>query len=184
MCRLVVSGNQISHSHDHVTYTPDDRKRIHELKDWMQNSLEYRYASKITRLADIEHKDIWINLTVQVVSVYESNADLSCTIVVAWDSTAPSFMSHCYCPMDKEIGETDKELQRISLGKTVKLFCYDNHHRDASKLASGQMIKLVNIHVKAIDKAAVRAAVHMGFLNEEVTRIFCCFCSSSFLTAW
>ena len=133
----------------------------------MKSSL-FTHNSDITRLSDIEHKDYWVNLTVQLVAVCQSESDTSCTIIVAWDGTLPSFKSHSYCTIDRRIGETDKKLETISSSKTVKIHCYDNHKDDASRFISGQLVELVNVHVKVIDSFHTNAAVSMGILDIKV----------------
>ena len=162
----------MTHSHEHLTYTKDDEKRIKKLQDWKEKSSFLKHHLSATRIADIQHKDDWINMAVQVVAAYQSDNDSSCTILVAWDGTVPSFMSHCYCSMDRRTCEMDKKLERMSSGRTVKIFCYDNHSDVASKLVSGQLIKLVNVHAKVIEMAAVRTAFRMGVFNKEVVNDF------------
>jgi len=162
---LVASEDSISHSHDNVTFTQADEKRICALKDWRAKSSLFTHNTDITRISDIEHKDYWVDLSVQVVAIYQSESDTSCTILVAWDGTLPSFKSHSYCTIDRRIGETDKNLETMSSSKTVKIHCYDNHKDDACKFVSGQLVELVNVHVKVIDSFHTNAAVSMGIID-------------------
>lgn len=164
-----MSGNDVRHSHDNITYTPDDEKRIKELRTWKETSPPYLLpTSKISRISDITIKDDWINMVVQVVSVFQSSSDSTCALIVCWDGTKPSFLSHTYCSMDKKIFDADCQLESASLGKVVKIHCYDNHAEDALNFASGQILKLANVHAKPVDNAAVRNAVLAGIIKDQV----------------
>ena len=166
-CRLVFDGRQSApiepkSSHENYSYSDRDTEIVQELKAWASQQPELTVSLFKRPLSDLKPNNQFGNIIGQAVAIYTFPENEKCAMIRLWDGTELTITSFHPRPLDDANVNVSLKLLKITKDKTIDVYVFDDHVKEAAKIKPGDFIIARNVHCKRVDDQSLETAFKNG----------------------